>query len=110
MSLLWFDTVTWVKRRVGGRDRYGNDTYTEERVPLRGVSWQSVDSAEDDDQTRDTITAHYRLYIRGLVDVEPTDAFEHRGIVAEVHGKPAQDTSPTGRLTHTAITLRYVRG
>ncbi|MBB6172178.1 hypothetical protein HNR23_002238 [Nocardiopsis mwathae] len=110
MSLLWSDTVTWVRRRLDGRDQYGNDVYIDERVPLHGVCWQTVDSSEDETTTRDTVTAHFRLYIRGFTNVHPTDAFEHRGIVAEVHGRPEQQRSPTGRLTHTAIHLRHVRG
>lgn len=108
--MIWTDTVTHIRRRVSGRDHYGNDVYAEQRETLTGVSWQTVDSSETHTQDRDQTLAHFRVYVRGFLDVAATDEFEHAGIRAAVHGRPEQQRSPTGRLTHTAIQLRETRG
>lgn len=115
MSLIWRDTVTLVHRRVAGRDRYGNDVYEETREILRGCSWQPVSSSEEHDQNRDTITSYYRVYVRGLVPVDGVAAVEYddpvQGLIrCEVHGQPEPNPSPTGRITHTVIPLKRVRG
>lgn len=111
MSLIWRDTITLVRRTLTGeRDKYGKDVYNETRTPVSGCSFQSVDSSERHDTSRDQVLSHYRVYIRGFVDVAAVDAVEYGPITAEIHGQPEYNPSPTGRLTHTMIQLRDVRG
>jgi len=112
---IWGDTVTLIRRDVVGQDVYGNDVEGETRETLTGVAWQPVDSTETQTQQRDQMLAHYRLYVRGFVDVDGVDAVEyvcpaHGLIRAEVHGRPEVFRSATGRLDHTAVSLREVRG
>ena len=112
---IWGDTVTLIRRDVVGQDVYGNDVEGETRETLPGVAWQPVDSTETQTQQRDQMLAHYRLYVKGFLDIDGVDAVEytcpaHGLIRAEVHGRPEVFRSATGRLDHTAVPLREVRG
>ena len=66
-------------------------------------------------QQRDQMLAHYRLYVKGFLDIDGVDAVEytcpaHGLIRTEVHGRPEVFRSASGRLDHTAVSLREVRG
>jgi hypothetical protein len=111
---IWDDTVTLIRRVVTGRDRYGNDVYTETSEDIEGCSWQPLDSAERADQTQDQTVMYYDLYIPRLdVDVDAVDAFECNNVRAEhaeVHGPASYNRSASGFLDHIAIRLQEVRG
>ncbi|QVJ00330.1 hypothetical protein KGD82_16335 [Nocardiopsis eucommiae] len=111
MNGIWADTVILIRRTVAGRDRYGNDTYTETRQTVTGCSWQAIDGAERHDQQRDQTVAYWDLYLPGLdTDVDAVDAFEHGPHRAEVHGPPQYHRSASGLLDHTAVRLREIKG
>lgn len=112
---IWGDTVTLVRRDVVGTDVYGNDVNGETRETLSGVAWQPVDSSETRTQQRDQLLAHFRLYIRGFHDLSGLDAVEYMcpaaGLIrAEVHGRPEVFRSASGRIDHTAVSLRDIEG
>lgn len=112
---IWGDTVTLIRREVVGQDVYGNDVEGETREELSGVAWQTVDATETHISQRDQLLAHFRVYIRGFFDVTGLDAVEYtcpaRGLIrAEVHGRPEVHRSATGRLNHTAVSLREIQG
>ena len=112
---IWGDTVTLVRREVVGQDAYGNDVDGEVREELSGVAWQPVDSTETRTQQRDQLLAHFRLYIRGFHDLSGLDAVEYvcpaAGVIrAEVHGRPEVFRSASGRIDHTAVSLRDIEG
>lgn len=112
---IWADTVTLIRREVVGTDVYGNDIDGEQREELSGVCWQTVDTTETQTTTRDQILAHFRLYIRGFHDLTGLDAVEYHSpiggrIHAEVHGRPEVHRSVTGRIDHTAVSLREIQG
>lgn len=112
---IWGDTITLVRRAVVGTDVYGNDVEGETRETLSGVAWQPVDTTETQTTTRDQLLAHFRVYIRGFFDITGLDAVEYEcpaaGLIrAEVHGRPEVFRSASGRLDHTAVTLREIQG
>jgi len=112
---IWGDEVVLVRRDVVGTDVYGNDVDGEVRETLTGVCWQPVDSTETQTQQRDQMLAHFRLYVRGFLDIDGVDAVEYaspsQGVIrCEVNGRPELFRSATGRLDHTAVSLREIRG
>lgn len=113
MTGIWADTIVLVSREVSGRDKYGNDTYSETRTTIEGCSWQTVDTAERQDTGRDTTLTHYRAYVPYLMspdEVSAIDAVEYGDVVAGVHGDPIFNRSASGLLDHTVLPLREVRG
>lgn len=113
MSGIWADTIVLVARAVSGRDKYGNDVYTDTRTTIEGCSWQTVDTAERNDTGRDTVLTHYRAYIPRLMtaaEVSAIDAVEHGDVEAEIHGDPIFNRSASGLLDHTVLPLREVNG
>lgn len=110
---IWADTIVLVSRSVSGRDKYGNDTYDDTRTTVAGCSWQTVDTAERQDTSRDTTLTHYRAYIPRLMspaEVGAIDAVEHGDVTAQIHGDPIVNRSASGLLDHTVLPLREVNG
>lgn len=110
---IWADTVVLVSREVSGRDKYGNDTYTETRTTIAGCSWQPIDTSERHDTGRDQVLAHYRVYVpylMGPTEVTAIDAVEYSDVIAEIHGDPQFQRSASGLLDHTVLPLREVDG
>lgn len=111
---IWGDTVTLIRRTVVGQDKYGDDVQGETREVLEGVSLHSVETSETQTQQRDQLLQYYRLYIPWLHDLSGLDAVEWESVggtkQAEVAGPPQVFRSASGRLDHTAVSLRQIGG
>lgn len=99
--------VTVIQRVAGGRNGYGNATFTESRYVIPGclVAWTgSAENDADADRATDSAT----VYDMGrLWPVGTTDRVEINGESWEVDGSPQHWP---GQVGGTVIQLRRVRG
>lgn len=109
MKLLMRDTVTLRRRVKDGVDALGNDSYTTAEEPLPGCSLQRESTDEDTDDKAQAETMA-NLYAPAGTDLSSVDAVIHDGVTYEVHGDPADWSSPTGRLDHVHARLKVVTG
>lgn len=104
------EQVTWHRAATAGLDEYGEPlpaTWTDVAVP--GVAVAPSESVETRDQSQDTVTRGFDLYIRGLLEPSPLDEWTVRGRRARQVGEAAIWVSPfTGLVAGTRIRVKGI--
>lgn len=84
--------ITLVKRTKGDPDALGNDTWTEQRVDVRGI--YNPGGSSEQVQGQDMVTTQPSVYLPAGTDVSSTDRIEVAGLSYEVDASPNQWISP----------------
>lgn len=96
------DSVVLVRRVKSGTDAYGNDTFTDTEVPLKGVSVQPVSSTEAFTAQQDIVTDRWILYGPPGMGLSAADHVRWNGLDLEVDGTPMEWTQ---LVAHTECRL-----
>lgn len=80
-----FETV--VRKRAGGKDRFGDPLPGEPDLPIPGVRVAPLDTRENTNAANTVVTG-YTLQMPSGVDVKSTDVLRVRGLDCAVIGLP----------------------